>query len=118
MPKSVQESLEGLASLDHSLIVIDTPAQGNALYKLRHPTTRFLLVDNETEYTSDNERYGRVPRLVIALQNREVDKSRAKQLRESFRDYREDEWSSHELDGWVIWQAGDAVAVTTNPSQS
>jgi len=60
MPKSVQESLEELASLDHSLIVIDTPAQGHALYKLRHPTTRFLLVDNETEYTSDNKRYGRV----------------------------------------------------------
>ncbi|WP_156469235.1 hypothetical protein [Cephaloticoccus primus] len=93
-------------------------AHGNALYKLRHPTTHFLLVDNGTEYTSNNERYGRVPRLVIALQNREVDKPRAKQLRESFRDYREDEWSSYELDGWVIWQAGDAVAVTTNPSQS
>jgi len=38
-----------------------------------------------------------------------VDLERAPIVRESFKDYSPEEWVSYEIDGWVIWQAGDVI---------
>jgi len=108
-PQSVISELRKIAKEKHSVIILISANQGCVLNSSRDPTTRFLLIDDEKEYEEKAVRYGRVPRLALAMRNKGIDLERAPLLRESFKDYSPEEWVSHELDGWVIWQAGDII---------
>jgi len=112
LPQSVQKELQRLAAKGDSIIVTTDPIDICILNSSRHPTTRFILIDREREFTNPLERYGRVPRLAFAMRATGVDLERAPIIRESFKDYSAEEWVSYELDGWVIWQAGDVVPLS------
>jgi len=105
-PHSVQKALQHLAGRSDSIIVSYNPVEACVLNSIRHPTTRFI---QTYRGTSKVERYGRVSRIAFTLKTTESDKAEATRLRESFKDYAPEEWVSYEIDGWVIWQAGDVL---------
>jgi len=109
LPQSAQKELQYLAGESGSIIVATDPIDICILNSSRHPTTRFILIDRDREFTNPIERYGRVTRLAFAMRVEGVDLERAPIIRESFKDYAPEEWVSYEVDGWVIWQAGDVV---------
>jgi len=109
LPQSVQKELKRLAEERDSIILTTDPIDICILNSSRHPTTRFILIDRGREFTDLRERYGRVSRLAFAMRTEGVDLERASIIRESFKDYSAEEWTSYKLDGWVIWQAGDVI---------
>ncbi|WP_156468887.1 hypothetical protein [Cephaloticoccus capnophilus] len=105
LPQPVQKILQRLAGEENSIIVATDPGDILITNRSRHPTTRFMLID----IVNPIERHGRAPRLAFAMRAEGVDLERAPIIRESFKDYDPEEWTSYEVDGWVIWQAGDVI---------
>jgi len=109
LPQSIQKEIHRLAGKNDSIIISTAPVEVCIFNSSRHPTTRFILINREREFTNPIERQGRVPRIAFAMRTTGVDLERAPIIRESFKDYATEEWVSYEVDGWVIWQAGDVV---------
>jgi len=109
LPTQVQETLQYLAGKEQTIIALFTPMEACIINPSRHPTTRLLVINEGLEYSEKYERYGRVAHIAFAMRTQSPYTERATQIRESFKDYSPDEWISHKLNGWVIWQAGDVV---------
>jgi len=109
LPAGVQETLQYLAGIEHTIITLFTPMEVCIINPARHPSTRFLVIHEELEYSEKYERYGRVPRIAFAIRDQPLYAERANIIRESFKNYSPDEWTSHKLDEWLIWQAGDVI---------
>jgi len=110
-PQSIQKALQHLAGISDSIIVSFNPVGICVLNSNRHPATQFILKYRSEKFTNIQEKRGRVSQIAFALKTTESDREEATHLRESFKDYSPEEWISHELDGWVIWQAGDVVSL-------
>jgi len=102
-PASVIEELKRVATLDtSSLIFLSEIGLGLELHQYLHPSSRFAF----NPFSTTEEYYGRVPRLVFAMPDNRVTKGDAIAFRDSFKDYSADEWESYSIDGWQIWFAG------------
>jgi len=109
LPTGVQETLQYLAGIEHTIITLFTPMEACIINPARHPSTRLLVINEELEYSEKYKRYGRVPRIAFAIRDQPLYAERANIIRKSFKDYSPDEWTSYRLDSWVIWQAGDVI---------
>jgi len=107
---TLQEELIKLAKIPGSVIFTGNPWLDLAVMINAPRSTRFFGSAPSGTFAASQSRCGRVPNLVLALPPDLTEGGMQEAFRRSFVNYHEDEWTLTSIDGWQIWQAGDATS--------